>query len=305
MGPVENKEATVYLRPETAQGIFVNFKNVVDTSRVRPPFGIAQQGKSFRNEIVTENFIFRSREFEQMEMEYFVPPDEADKWYEYWRDARYQWFIDLGVTKDTLRLREHEGSELAHYARACADIEYKFPFGWKELEGIANRTDYDLRKHSEATGRDLQFFDDQERTRYFPFVIEPALGLDRAVLVFLCNAYDEEELEDGDSRLVLHLDPKLAPIKAGIFPLIKKAGLPEIAHKLEDDLSRRYAVYYDQSGAIGRRYRRQDEIGTPFGITIDHDTLEDNAVTIRDRDTMEQKRIALDQVAQFLDDAVS
>ncbi len=300
MGPVESQESAVYLRPETAQGIFVNFKNVLETSRVKPPFGIAQQGKSFRNEIVTENFIFRSREFEQMEMEFFVPPAEADAWYEYWCKERLQWFLDLGVDPDRMRLREHDANELAHYSKACADLEYQFPFGWKELEGVANRTDFDLKRHQEATGRDLRFFDDQTKERYWPYVIEPALGVDRAILVFLVDAYDEETLEDGDSRTVLHLHPKLAPIKAGIFPLVKKDGLPEIAHELEADLRRQFNVFYDQSGAIGRRYRRQDEIGTPFCITVDHDSKENGTVTIRDRDTMAQERVALDAVAAFL-----
>ncbi len=300
MGPVESSDSIVYLRPETAQGIFVNFKNVVDTSRVRPPFGIAQQGKSFRNEIVTENFIFRSREFEQMEMEFFVPPAEAPTWYTYWRDSRFKWFTDLGVNPAKLRLREHDGDELAHYSAACADVEYEFPFGWKELEGIANRTDFDLKRHAEATGRDLMFFDDQSKERYFPYVIEPALGVDRAVLTFLVDGYDEEKLEDGDVRTVLHLHPALAPIKCGIFPLVKKEGLPEIAEKLEDELKRHFAVFYDQSGAIGRRYRRQDEIGTPYGITIDFDTKTDQTVTIRERDSMSQERIHIDKVLDFL-----
>ncbi|MCB9832014.1 MAG: glycine--tRNA ligase [Planctomycetes bacterium] len=302
MGPVESSESVVYLRPETAQGIFVNFKNVVDTSRVRPPFGIAQQGKSFRNEIVTENFIFRSREFEQMEMEFFVPPAEAPEWYRYWRDARYKWFTDLGVTPAKLRLREHDKDELAHYSAACADVEYEFPFGWKELEGIANRTDFDLQRHAEATGRDLMFFDDQTKERYFPYVVEPALGVDRAVLTFLVDGYDEEKLEDGDVRTVLHLHPALAPIKCGIFPLVKKEGLPEIAEKLEDELKRHFSVFFDQSGAIGRRYRRQDEIGTPYGVTIDFDTKTDQTVTIRERDSMSQTRIGIDKVLDFLRD---
>ncbi len=302
MGPVENDDSVVYLRPETAQGIFVNFKNVVDTSRMKPPFGIAQQGKSFRNEIVTENFIFRSREFEQMEMEFFVPPAEADEWYVFWRDARYKWFTDLGVKPEKLRLREHDSDELAHYSKCCADVEYEFPFGWKELEGIANRTDFDLQRHAEATGRDLRFFDDQSKERYFPHVIEPALGVDRATLTFLVDAYEEEELGEGDNRTVLHLHPALAPIKAGIFPLVKKDGLPEIAHQLEDDLREYFNVFYDQSGAIGRRYRRQDEIGTPFCITVDFDTKTDQAVTIRERDKMTQERVPLDQVKAYLDE---
>ncbi|MEE2712482.1 MAG: glycine--tRNA ligase [Planctomycetota bacterium] len=303
MGPLQDESAIVYLRPETAQGIFVNFKNVVDTSRMKPPFGIAQQGKSFRNEIVTENFIFRSREFEQMEMEFFVPPAEADEWYTYWRDARYQWFLDLGVSTENLRLRDHGEDELAHYSKACADIEYLFPFGWKELEGVANRTDFDLSRHAEATGKDLRYFDDQTREKYIPYVIEPALGLDRAVLTFLCEAFQEDEVEQ-DTRTVMRLHPALAPIKAGIFPLVKKKGLPEIAHKLEEDLRETFSVYYDEKGAIGRRYRRQDECGTPFCITIDFDTKDDDTVTIRDRDSLAQERIALDQVRGWLSERI-
>ena len=303
MGPLQDESAIVYLRPETAQGIFVNFKNVVDTSRMKPPFGIAQQGKSFRNEIVTENFIFRSREFEQMEMEFFVPPAEADEWYTYWRDARYQWFLDLGVSTENLRLRDHGEDELAHYSKACADIEYLFPFGWKELEGVANRTDFDLSRHAEATGKDLRYFDDQTREKYIPYVIEPALGLDRAVLTFLCEAFQEDQVEQ-DTRTVMRLHPALAPIKAGIFPLVKKKGLPEIAHKLEEDLRETFSVYYDEKGAIGRRYRRQDECGTPFCITIDFDTKDDDTVTIRDRDSLAQERIALDQVRNWLSERI-
>jgi len=303
MGPLQDESAIVYLRPETAQGIFVNFKNVVDTSRMKPPFGIAQQGKSFRNEIVTENFIFRSREFEQMEMEFFVPPAEADEWYTYWRDARYQWFLDLGVSTENLRLRDHGEDELAHYSKACADIEYLFPFGWKELEGVANRTDFDLSRHAEATGKDLRYFDDQTREKYIPYVIEPALGLDRAVLTFLCEAFQEDEVEQ-DTRTVMRLHPALAPIKAGIFPLVKKKGLPEIAHKLEEDLRKTFSVYYDEKGAIGRRYRRQDECGTPFCITIDFDTKDDDTVTVRDRDSLAQERIALDQVRGWLSERI-
>ncbi|MAB91073.1 MAG: glycine--tRNA ligase [Planctomycetes bacterium] len=303
MGPLQDESAIVYLRPETAQGIFVNFKNVVDTSRMKPPFGIAQQGKSFRNEIVTENFIFRSREFEQMEMEFFVPPAEADEWYTYWRDARYQWFLDLGVSTENLRLRDHGEDELAHYSKACADIEYLFPFGWKELEGVANRTDFDLSRHAEATGKDLRYFDDQTREKYIPYVIEPALGLDRAVLTFLCEAFQEDQVEQ-DTRTVMRLHPALAPIKAGIFPLVKKKGLPEIAHKLEEDLRETFSVYYDEKGAIGRRYRRQDECGTPFCITIDFDTKDDDTVTIRDRDSLAQERIALDQVRGWLSERI-
>lgn len=303
MGPVEDSSAIVYLRPETAQGIFVNFKNVLDTSRLRPPFGIAQQGKSFRNEIVTENFIFRSREFEQMEMEFFVPPGEADTWYRTWRDLRFQWYLDLGIHRENLRLRDHESDELAHYSAACADVEYRFPFGWKELEGIANRTDFDLSRHGEATGRDLSYFDDQTRERYIPYVIEPALGVDRACLAFLCEAFSEDEI-NGEKRSVLRLHPSLAPIKAGIFPLVKKDGLAEIARELEEELLCDFAVFYDESGAIGRRYRRQDECGTPYCITVDYDTKADGTVTLRDRDSLKQERMPRDQVRAFLASAV-
>ena len=299
MGPVEDSSAVVYLRPETAQGIFVNFKNVVDTSRMRPPFGIAQQGKSFRNEIVTENFIFRSREFEQMEMEFFVPPKEAPEWYTYWRDARYEWFLNLGISRENLRLRDHDSDELAHYSAACADVEYRFPFGWKELEGIANRTDFDLSRHSEATGKDLSYFDDQTRERYLPYVIEPALGVDRACLAFLCEAFQEDEI-NGEVRSVLRLHPSLAPIKAGIFPLVKKDGLADIAHAIEDHLREHYAVFYYESGAIGRRYLRQDACGTPFCITVDYDTKENGTVTIRHRDSLEQERVHKDQLLAWL-----
>ena len=301
MGPVEDSSATIFLRPETAQGIFVNFKNVLDTSRMKPPFGIGQQGKSFRNEIVTENFIFRSREFEQMEMEFFVPPDEAEQWYSYWRDARYEWFIDLGVSRENLRIRDHEDDELAHYSKACADLEYKFPFGWKELEGVANRTDFDLKRHAEATGKDLRYFDDQTRERYVPFVIEPALGVDRACLAFLCEAFQEDEVK-GEKRSLLKLHPNLAPIKAGIFPLVKKDGLADMAKKLAADLRSDFPIYYDESGAIGRRYRRQDECGTPWCITLDYDTKEDSTVTIRHRDSLDQERISLDAVRGWLSD---
>jgi glycyl-tRNA synthetase len=301
MGPVADEGSVVYLRPETAQGIFVNFKNVVDTSRVRPPFGIAQQGKSFRNEIVTENFIFRSREFEQMEMEFFVPPQEAEKWYEHWRKARYDWFVGLGLKPERLRLRDHAPDELAHYSKACADIEFLFPFGWKELEGVANRTDFDLKRHSEASGKDLSYFDDQTRERYIPWVIEPAVGVDRACLAFLCQAYDEEPIEgEPEPRIVLRLHPKIAPVKAGIFPLTKKEGLPDIAREIEEDLKKDFAVFYDETGAIGRRYRRQDEAGTPFCITVDQTTKEDRTVTVRDRDTMKQERIPRAELRAFL-----
>jgi glycyl-tRNA synthetase len=299
MGPVEDPNNVVYLRPETAQGIFVNFKNVCDSTRVKPPFGVAQQGKSFRNEIVTENFIFRSREFEQMEMEFFCQPAEAETWYAYWRQARYDWFIGLGISKDRLRIRDHASDELAHYSAACADLEYLYPFGWRELEGVANRTDFDLKRHAEASGRDLSWFDPETREKYVPYVIEPAVGVDRATLAFLCDAYSEDVVE-GEPRVSLRLHPRLAPIKIGVFPLVKKDGLREIALDVEKDLRKEFNVFYDESGAIGRRYRRQDEIGTPFCATIDHETKVDGAVTLRDRDTCAQERVKIADLRSVL-----
>ncbi|HYC76942.1 MAG TPA: glycine--tRNA ligase, partial [Planctomycetota bacterium] len=299
MGPVEDSSAQVYLRPETAQGIFVNFKNVCDTQRVKPPFGIAQQGKSFRNEIVTENFIFRSREFEQMEMEFFTPPAEAETWYGYWRNFRYEWFVGLGISRDHLRLRDHAADELAHYSKACADVEYLYPFGWKELEGVANRTDFDLKRHSEASGKDLSWFDPETREKYVPWVIEPAVGVDRACLAFLCEAYVEDVVE-GEARTMLRLHPRLAPIKAGVFPLVKKDGLRELALEIEADLKTEFAVFYDEGGAIGRRYRRQDEIGTPFCITVDYDTKQDDTVTVRLRDDCRQERLKRSELKSWL-----
>jgi glycyl-tRNA synthetase len=302
MGPVEDASNVVYLRPETAQGIFVNFKNVCDTTRVKPPFGIAQQGKSFRNEIVTENFIFRSREFEQMEMEFFTPPAEADKWYAYWRQYRYDWFVKLGLAPERIRLRDHAADELAHYSKACADVEYQFPFGWKELEGVANRTDFDLKRHGEATGKDLAWFDPETRERYVPYVIEPAVGVDRAVLAFLCEAYVEDVVE-GEARTMLKLHPRLAPIKAGVFPLVKKDGLRELALEIESDLKREFNVFYDEGGAIGRRYRRQDEVGTPFCVTVDYTTKEDETVTVRKRDDCSQLRMKRSELRAWLREA--
>ncbi len=293
MGPVKDSASVAYLRPETAQGIFINFTNVTNSSRVKPPFGIAQIGKSFRNEITPGNFIFRTREFEQMEMEYFVPPDEWEKWYAYWRDRRYQWYVDLGMRKEKLRIRDHESDELAHYANACVDVEYEFPFGWSELEGIASRTDFDLKQHEEHSGKEMKFFDDQSKSHYHPYVIEPAAGVDRATLAFLVDAYEEEQLEK-EKRTVLHLHPRLAPVKVAVFPLVKKDGMPERAHAIEDDLRRWTNVFYDESGAVGRRYRRQDEVGTPICVTVDGQTAEDNSVTLRDRDSMEQRRVNLD-----------
>ena len=292
MGPVEESAATVYLRPETAQGIFVNFVNVVNSARMRPPFGIAQIGKSFRNEITPGNFLFRTREFEQMELEFFVKPGEDDAWFRYWLDRRLAWYKSYGLNPERLRLRPHASDELAHYAKGCSDVEYLFPIGWQELEGIANRTDFDLKQHIEHSGKDLSFFDDQTKEHYVPYVIEPSAGADRSLLAFLVDAYVEDEIE-GEPRIMLRLHPSLAPFKAAVFPLMKKGGLAEKAGEVVDLLRPHVAVTYDHAGSIGRRYRRQDEIGTPLGITIDFQTLEDETVTVRDRDTTHQERVAL------------
>ena len=303
VGASEDSSSIAYLRPETAQGIFVNFKNVCDSTRVKLPFGIAQIGKAFRNEINPRNFTFRSREFEQMEIEFFCKPEEAQDWYIYWRNRRYQWYLDYGLSPDRLYLRDHEKDELAHYADACSDVEYDFPFGRSELEGIANRKDYDLRKHSEYSKKDLTYFDDtegSENKRYIPYVIEPSAGADRATLAFLCDAYYEEEI-NGEMRTVLKFDHRIAPIKAGIFPLVKKDGMPEMAKSIYSELIKKYVCVYDEKGAIGRRYRRQDEIGTPFCITIDGDSLKDNTVTIRNRDTLEQKRVAVKELQSLIE----
>ncbi|MBN2544699.1 MAG: glycine--tRNA ligase [Spirochaetes bacterium] len=300
MGPVEDSSAVVYMRPETAQGIFVNFKNVLNSSRMKPPFGIGQIGKSFRNEITPGNFTFRTREFEQMEMEFFVPPGEDEKWYKYWIEQRFNWYVLYGIKKENLRIREHEKSELAHYAKGCSDVEYMYPWGWDELEGIANRTDYDLKTHQEYSGKDLSFLDDQTNQRYLPYVIEPAAGVDRGALAFLLDAYEEQTLGDGDTRVVLHFHPKIAPIKVGVFPLVKKDGLKEIALDIEKKLREDFNTFYDESGAIGRRYRRQDEIGTPYCITIDYETKEKNTVTLRYRDSMEQVRIKVEELTGFI-----
>ena len=307
VGALEDKSSVAYLRPETAQGIFVNFKNVVDTSRVRLPFGIGQIGKAFRNEINPRNFTFRSREFEQMEIEFFCAPGEAAGWYDYWVKRRYRWYLDLGINPERLVLREHESDELAHYAAGCADVEYRFPFGQSELEGIANRTDFDLRQHMACSGKDLRYFDDQaedpERRRFLPYVIEPSAGADRATLAFLCDAYAEDEV-GGETRTVLRLHPRLAPIKAAIFPLVKKEGMPERARAIAADLRRRFHVMYDEKGAIGRRYRRQDEAGTPFCVTVDGDSLADGSVTVRERDACSQERIAADRLRDYLADRI-
>ncbi len=304
MGPVEDSGASVYLRPETAQGIFVNFVNVVNSARMKPPFGIAQQGKSFRNEITPGNFLFRTREFEQMELEFFVKPGEDDAWYIYWRDRRLAWYKAYGIRAERLRLRDHGGDELAHYAKGCADVEYEFPIGWQELEGIANRTDFDLKAHINQSGKDLSFFDADSKERYVPYVIEPSAGADRSTLAFLVDAYDEDGPED-DRRVVLRFHPSLAPIKVAVLPLMRKGGLPEKAQEIVEMLRPHAAVSYDQAGSIGRRYRRQDEIGTPFGITVDYETLEDDTVTLRDRDSMEQKRVAISELVDIITKAIA
>jgi glycyl-tRNA synthetase len=305
VGAMEDSSSVAYLRPETAQGIFCNYKNVLDTTRLRMPMGIAQIGKSFRNEINPRNYTFRSREFEQMEIEFFCHPDEADKWYEYWRDARYKWYVDLGLKSSKLHLRNHETDELAHYARACADIEYEFPFGTSELEGVANRTDYDLTQHQKFSGKDMTYFDDQTKQRYIPFVIEPSGGVDRGVLAFLCEAYTEDQAPDEkgemQTRVVMKFHPRLAPVKVAVFPLVKKEGMPEIAEKIYRDCqSAGLASFYDEKGAVGRRYRRQDEAGTPFCVTVDGQTITDQTVTVRDRDSLTQDRIPADKVPAYV-----
>ena len=307
LGPIEAEEGLHYLRPETAQGIFVNFANVVTTSRKKPPFGIGQIGKSFRNEITPGNFIFRTREFEQMEMEFFVEPDTAPEWHKYWIETRLQWYIDLGIKADNLRLYEHAKEKLSHYSAGTTDIEYKFGFGgnpWGELEGIANRTDFDLKTHSEHSGTDLSFYDQAADTRYIPYVIEPAAGLTRSFMAFLVDAYAEDEAPNAkggvDKRTVLRLDPRLAPVKAAVLPLSRHADLTPKAKDLAAELRKYWNIEFDDAGAIGRRYRRQDEIGTPYCVTVDFDTLEDHAVTVRERDEMTQERISIDSVVDYL-----
>lgn len=328
MGANIDDTMNVFLRPETAQGIFVNFKNVIDTTRVKIPFGIAQTGKSFRNEVTTKAFIFRTREFEQAELEFFCEPGTDEKWYEHWKEQRFNWYIDHGIKKENLRFRNHDPDELAHYAKACVDVEYKFPFGsgdWQELEGIANRTDYDLRQHQrgmrsmndwyendgdmtrfalkdedpEFHKGPLSYFDEQQKKRYIPYVIEPSAGVDRSTLAFLVDAYDEDEV-DGKTRNVLRFHPHLAPVKAAILPLVKKDGLPEIAGKIYDGLKTTFTCFYDEKSAVGRRYRRQDEAGTPYCLTIDGQTKEDNTITVRERDSMDQSRVNIDQIKNFL-----
>ncbi len=296
MGPVEEDASVIYLRPETAQGSYVNFLNVQTSARQKIPFGIAQIGKAFRNEITPGNFIFRTREFEQMEMQFFVEPGTDEEWYEYWKAQRLDWHVSLGIDRKKLRFHDHGPDELAHYAKTAVDIEYEFPFGWKEFEGIHNRTDFDLSRHQEFSGKRLEYIDPGGGKRFLPYVVETAVGVDRTVLVLLADAYHEEDI-DGEERVVLRLNPRLAPIKVAVFPLVKKDGLPELATKLQKDL-RAAAIpsFYDAAGSIGRRYRRQDEAGTPWCVTVDGQTNEDATVTIRDRDTLQQVRVAVDQV---------
>jgi glycyl-tRNA synthetase len=292
MGPIEDASSVVYLRPETAQGMFVNFQNVVNSTRKKLPFGIAQIGKSFRNEITTGNFIFRDREFEQMEIEYFIKPGTQDKWFEYWINERINWYQKLGMRKENLKFRQHEKKELAHYALGCFDINFKFPMGWSELEGIASRGDYDLTQHANASGKSLLYNDEETKEHYLPYVIEPSAGVDRGVLAFLCDAYDED-IADGEARVILRLHPRIAPIKVAILPLSKKEPLATLARDIFNKLRADWVVQYDDTQSIGRRYRRQDEIGTPFCVTIDFQSLEDNQVTVRERDSMTQIRIPI------------
>ncbi len=299
-GVTEDTKNTIFLRPETAQGIFVNFKNVQRTSRKKIPFGIGQVGKSFRNEITPGNFTFRTREFEQMELEFFCEPGTDLEWFTYWKDYCVNWLKTLGINEEAMRVRDHNAEELSHYSNATSDIEYLFPFGWGELWGIADRTDFDLKAHQEHSGQDMTYFDEQAKKKYVPYCIEPSLGADRVTLAFLCEAYDEEELEGGDVRTVLRFHPALAPISMAILPLSKK--LNEQATKLYTTLSKIYNIEYDDRGSIGKRYRRQDEIGTPYCITYDFDTLEDDAVTIRDRDTMKQERIKISELKVYLEE---
>ena len=305
MGPLENENATVYLRPETAQAMFVNFINVFNSSRKKIPFGIAQQGKSFRNEITPGNFTFRTREFEQMEMEWFCKPGEDENWHKYWIDFSMEWFKQYGIRKENLRLRNHDKTELPHYSKASADIEYNFPWSWGELETISNRTDYDLKAHTKLSGKDLTYFDQSTNERYTPFVIEPSMGADRSVLAYLCDAYCEEQLEN-ETRTLLKLHPKIAPITVAILPLSKNEKLSSLSKKVYDILKSKYNTQYDDTQSIGRRYRRQDEIGTPICVTIDFESVEkDNAVTIRNRDTMEQIRVNIDRIVEGIEDSIT
>jgi len=301
-GVVEDAASLIYLRPETAQGMFVNFGNILDSKHPKLPFGLAQIGKAFRNEITPGNFTFRTREFEQMEIEYFVRPEEADQKLEEWIEAHFNWYIKLGMNKDALRKRPHGKEELAHYAKACTDIEYNFPFGWSELEGIANRTDFDLKQHSEYSGKDLRYYDDGAKERFYPYIIEPSGGVDRAVLAFLCDAYREEKVKE-EIRVVLGLDKSLAPVKVAVLPLLRnRPQIVELARKLNASLKEDLVCVYDDTAAIGKLYRRQDEVGTVYCITVDVQSLEDSQVTVRDRDTMKQDRVSVDKLKEYLED---
>ncbi len=306
VGPVEDSSAVVYLRPETAQGIFVNFQSVLTATRQKLPFGIAQIGKAFRNEINTKNFLFRTREFEQMEMQFFVKPATDDHWFEYWREERMKWYVNLGMKPEQLRWHQHPKEKLAHYAKDAYDIEFQFPFGWGEIEGVHNRTNFDLSRHEEYSGKSMKYFDEETKEKYTPFVIETSAGASRSFMAFLTGSYHQEEAPTADgkteTRVVLKFHPRLAPIKAAILPLVNRDGMQEIAHKIEDDLRTQFRVFYDDSGAIGRRYRRQDEVGTPFCVTVDSQTLQDDTVTVRERDSMKQERIAAGQALNYLVD---
>ncbi len=309
MGAIESEDSIAYLRPETAQGIFVNFNNVKESTRQKLPFGIAQIGKAFRNEINTKNFLFRTREFEQMEMQYFVKPGSDEEIYSGWKERRLNWWMDLGVKKEKLNFAPHPADKLAHYAKAAVDIEFEFPFGFGEIEGIHNRSDFDLSQHAKFSGKKIDYFDEQSKERFTPFVIETSAGASRGFMAILCNAYDEDEAptSEGKSekRTVLHFHPKLAPIKCAVFPLVNKDGLQEISHSITEDLQKSFKVFYDESGAVGRRYRRQDECGTPFCVTVDYDTLKDDTVTIRERDTMQQERIHKDKIKVYIAEKMS
>jgi glycyl-tRNA synthetase len=303
IGPVEDSSSIAYLRPETAQGIYVNFTNVQSSTRQKIPFGIAQIGKAFRNEINTKNFLFRTREFEQMEMQFFVNSSEDVKWFDYWKEERFQWFINLGIKKEKLKFHQHEADKLAHYAKDAYDIEYEFPFGWGEIEGIHNRTDYDLSRHEEYSGKNMKYFDENTKEKFIPYIIETSAGASRSFMAFLVDSYHEEEVK-GEKRIVLKLHPKLAPIKCAVFPLVNRDNMQQISKSLAGDLRKYFRVFYDDNGAVGRRYRRQDEIGTPYCVTIDSQTLEDETVTIRERDSMEQIRLHKNSIVLFLNDKI-
>ncbi len=306
IGAIESEDNVVYLRPETAQGIFVNFNNVRESSRQKLPFGIAQIGKAFRNEINTKNFLFRTREFEQMEMQYFCKPGDDEKLYEDWKRQRLNWWTELGIKKENLKFEPHPADKLAHYAKSAVDIEFMFPFGWGEIEGIHNRSDFDLSQHTKFSGKKLEYFDDQTKERFIPFVVETSAGASRGYMAFLTNAYEEDEAVSAEGksekRVVLRFNPKLAPIKCAVFPLVNKDGLDEKAHTIYKDLQKYFKTFYDDSGAVGRRYRRQDECGTPFCVTIDYDTMKDGSVTIRERDSMKQERVSIDSIKQYISD---